>query len=650
MRDFSMALRKQHFFTFFAFIFLSILVGCGGGGGGSNPPKNPPSNPPVNNPPGNTTITANAGADRVVNAGEQVELKAGGTGNITGYSWSRTEGPSVTLTAVDFNAGWFTFIAPSTGAEPSVALTYRLRVSGAGGASAEDPVTFTIMRVNQAPASSAGSDQVVKGKATVTLSGSGTDSDGSIASYLWEQVQGDAVVINDPQNASASFSAPSTLEDITLKFRLTVTDNDGATDQKEVSILVTPENAPELNIFFPPAAGIFEGITISASGNANAVGADLVSVTLNAGAGPVTATLGADGRWHADNIVIPGGAESFELQAEVTDSVGRKSKRTSVLQNKGLHTVAIGSGPSWDETKGLAIDPQAKKAYVLTSGDELNRVGILPIDLETGIRGPLISDWANAAQGPQVPWPSHMIYHSGQGRLYVVTDNATNVDRRALISINPTTGERSVVSSNSRGTGDVFDFAIALAQGPGDTVLVSDNKAARVLQIDTLTGNRTTLVQEETATHRLQGLLTLAWSNNADNRLFALINSDRGAILNLNLNDAPVTSTLLTYDDLLGGSVGTGPGIAANGSDIVYDASNNRLLVLTRNADIVAVDLATGNRKTFARSVLLTSIFDRSKNMTFDADKQLLYVAGGAFARGLFVVNARTGHGVKISQ
>ncbi len=648
MRTSSMSVFKRHCSVFLTSVIMLFLIGCGGGSSGSSPS----TPPPAPNPPPSISVTANAGSDRTVNAGDQVELKAGGTGNITGYSWSRVDGPGVTLTAVDLNAGWFTFIAPSTGSEASVSLTYRLTVTGAGGATAQDTVTFTIMRVNQAPNASAGVSQTVKGKDIVTLTGSGTDTDGSIASYLWEQVEGDSVVIDNVQSANASFTAPSTLEDITLRFRLTVTDNDGATDQAEVQIVVTPEDAPEISIHFPPVRGVVTDNVISAFGVAKAIGADVVSVTLRIGdSGPVTAVLGNNGQWHANSISIPDGADNIELEAEVIDSLGRRSKGTSVLQKSSYANAAHGSGPLWRTTKGLAIDPEANMAYVLTSGRVLGDVGIMPVELNSGIRGPVVSNWMDASQGTQLAPPSHMIYHREHNRFYVLSDHAEDVNGRALISVNPETGDRTVISGVDRGSGVNFEFAVAIAQGPGNSVFVSDNKAARVLQVDIQTGNRTVLVDQQTATHNLQGILALAWNNNpANSRLYAVINTTRGSILSLNLNSSPVSSSVLTSSVVVGQGVGSGPVIDSSASDVIYDSLNNRLVILTRSSDIIAVDLSTGNRQLLAGRVLPLAGIDRDKAMAFDADKQLVYVAGGFITGNLIVVNPRTGHKVIISQ
>ncbi|HFB66691.1 MAG TPA: hypothetical protein ENJ60_14245, partial [Aeromonadales bacterium] len=57
--------------------------------------------------------------------------------------------------------------------------------------------------VNNAPSANAGSDQSVDEETTVTLTGSGTDTDGSIVSYSWTQLSGSMVTIQDAGMATA---------------------------------------------------------------------------------------------------------------------------------------------------------------------------------------------------------------------------------------------------------------------------------------------------------------------------------------------------------------------------------------------------------------------------------------------------------------
>jgi len=90
---------------------------------------------------------------------------------------------------------------------------------------------------NISPTANAGADQInIEPYATVTMTGSGNDSDGSIASGVWTQTSGTpTVTINNASTTTPNYEAPATLAGTTLVFRYTVTDNLGATGYAEVS-------------------------------------------------------------------------------------------------------------------------------------------------------------------------------------------------------------------------------------------------------------------------------------------------------------------------------------------------------------------------------------------------------------------------------
>ncbi|WP_414521426.1 PKD domain-containing protein, partial [Umezakia ovalisporum] len=77
--------------------------------------------------------------------------------------------------------------------------TYRfeLRVTDNNGAIGRDTMTVTVNAAapppNQAPVANAGPDQTITLPTnSITLNGSGTDVDGSIAAYQWTKVAGPA--------------------------------------------------------------------------------------------------------------------------------------------------------------------------------------------------------------------------------------------------------------------------------------------------------------------------------------------------------------------------------------------------------------------------------------------------------------------------
>lgn len=88
---------------------------------------------------------------------------------------------------------------------------------------------------NQSPTANAGIDQTLSsGTTSATLTGSGTDADGNIASYQWSTSSG--ATITSPTSASTTVTGLADGNSYT--FTLTVTDDGGATDQDEVVIYV----------------------------------------------------------------------------------------------------------------------------------------------------------------------------------------------------------------------------------------------------------------------------------------------------------------------------------------------------------------------------------------------------------------------------
>jgi len=94
--------------------------------------------------------------------------------------------------------------------------------------------------LNATPTVNAGTNQTVDGQTTVTLSGSATDTDGTIATYSWLQVSGATVTLNNASSAIASFISPTLTRSETLVFSLTVRDNKGAVQTEKIEITVTP--------------------------------------------------------------------------------------------------------------------------------------------------------------------------------------------------------------------------------------------------------------------------------------------------------------------------------------------------------------------------------------------------------------------------
>lgn len=123
--------------------------------------------------------------------------------------------------------------------------------SGCGGGGGSTPPAPNPPPANQAPTANAGTDRSVREGQTVNLSATGADSDGSIASYSWQQESGANVAITNADTSDASFVAPDVAACEDLVFRVTVTDDDGATGSDTVTVAVSDPAPP------PPPTGDF---------------------------------------------------------------------------------------------------------------------------------------------------------------------------------------------------------------------------------------------------------------------------------------------------------------------------------------------------------------------------------------------------------
>lgn len=154
---------------------------------------------------------------------------------IASYSWAKVSGGTASLSGQTTSKVKAYNLAAGT-------YVFRLTVKDTKGLASSDDVTVVVKSAtststNTAPIANAGADKnLTLPTNSVKLYGSGKDSDGSIASYKWTQYGG-------PSTATISYSTSATSTVSNLKagkyyFRLTVKDNDGATDYDNVLVTV----------------------------------------------------------------------------------------------------------------------------------------------------------------------------------------------------------------------------------------------------------------------------------------------------------------------------------------------------------------------------------------------------------------------------
>lgn len=155
-------------------------------------------------------------------------------GTVTSYLWTQQSGPSTATLANETTAD-LTILGLVQGT-----YIFRLTVEDNESAAAFDEIKVTVFSAttNQPPVANGGGNKIIQLPTnSITLNGSGIDTDGSIVSYLWEKVSGPAVTIGSATSSSLSLS--SLIEGVYV-FRLTVTDNKSAQGTANVTVTVIP--------------------------------------------------------------------------------------------------------------------------------------------------------------------------------------------------------------------------------------------------------------------------------------------------------------------------------------------------------------------------------------------------------------------------
>jgi hypothetical protein len=197
------------------------------------------------------------------------------------------------------------------------------------------------LRPNKAPTANAGSDKTITLPAnTVSLSGSGADEDGTIATYSWTKIAGPSAF--SIRNTSSATSQVSGLVEGTYQFELKVTDNKNATGKDTVQITV---NAAQTNTIVKPNTA-----PVAKAGNDTTVVAPVDFITLTGSgtdedgqistyfwkqvSGPLGSVISQNNNVTATVSNLTEGTYEFELS--VKDNEGAVSKDTLKI------TVALG--------------------------------------------------------------------------------------------------------------------------------------------------------------------------------------------------------------------------------------------------------------------------------------------------------------------
>ena len=281
--------------------------------------------------PGNVLPVANAGADQTVNEQTNVSLDGSGSsdadGSLTTFAWQETSDSGVTLSGADTPTPSFT--APVATAVQT--LTFRLTVTDDAGASASDAVSVVVNPVNALPLADAGADQTGDALFDAVLDGAGSsDGDGSVVAFAWESLDADLAIAGADQ-AQATVTLPDVDATTALRFRLTVTDNEGGSASDETVVTVTPNTPPVADAGPAVAGDEGETLMLSAAASSDADGEALRYAWQQVSGTPAASLAGTAGPVLTVVTPLVDADEVLRFAVTVTDDRGKSDTAETTL-------------------------------------------------------------------------------------------------------------------------------------------------------------------------------------------------------------------------------------------------------------------------------------------------------------------------------
>ena len=437
-----------------------------------------PNIPPTANAGSDVTLTLPVNSTTLLGSGTDAD------GTIASYAWARVSGPT-TFTLGTANAATTTLSNLVQGT-----YVFRLTVTDNSGATATDNVTVTVnAATNQPPTANAGSDVTLTLPVnSTTLLGSGSDADGTIASYAWARVSGPTTFTLGTANAATT--TLSNLVQGTYVFRLTVTDNSGATATDNVTVTVIAAANQ------PPTANAGSDITLTLPVNSttlNGSGSDpdgtIASYAWARVSGPTTFTLGTANAATSTLTNLVQGTYVFSLT--VTDNSGATATdNVTVTVN-----AATNQPPAANAGNNITLTLPTNSTTLVGSGTDAD--GTITGYAWTRISGPATYTFgtANAATTTL----SNLVQGTYVFRL-TVTDNAgatgtddVTVTVNAAANQPPTanagsnivitlpTNSTTLTGSGTDADGTITGYAWTRISGPATYTLANANAATTAL-------------------------------------------------------------------------------------------------------------------------------------------------------------------------
>lgn len=169
-------------------------------------------------------------------------------GSIVSYQWQQSAGDPLNIVNDSANQAALQIEIPNLTQQSDFTFTVQITDNDGATTSATIPVTINQFKPVLQPMT----DLTVNIGDNVYLSAQGTDADGQIVSYQWQQISNNtSVTLDSSDSATTRFTAPHSQDDLVLGFQVTAIDNDGFNATEVVSVTVTGRHDSHFSYQYP---------------------------------------------------------------------------------------------------------------------------------------------------------------------------------------------------------------------------------------------------------------------------------------------------------------------------------------------------------------------------------------------------------------
>ena len=377
----------------------------------------------INNIPPSAQASAAQSADEGTTVQLNGSASADSDGSITSYSWRQIDSSGYSVSLVEPESAQPSFSAPFVDAD--IELSFELTVTDNDGDTSSASVAITIVN-NIPPIAQAGGDNRVYENNSFELDASASaDSDGSIASYWWQQINisEHSIDLSDPASAQPSFTAPAVAADFELSFELTVTDNDGDASSDSIVITVLDNIPPVARASAEAQAYEGSSVQLDASTSSDADG-DIVYYFWQQTVGPKADIANPEAE--TTSFLAPAVDDSTTLAFQLTVAdVGQASDTASVaitILDNTAPSAQAGADQEVYEGTSVRLDASASSDAENNIVDYLWQQSTEPV---ISIANP--QEQSIAFTAPDVAADTNLSFH------LTVTDSANLIDTDTVV-------------------------------------------------------------------------------------------------------------------------------------------------------------------------------------------------------------------------